>query len=110
MPLPLRDETSAPMHARCAATPVGMGHLDAGAIRDALKPALHSSEDQRRHFGIDKMDVEADIITINGIRFDGAVFRQLTKLLPVHEPFRIVKRDDGVLAIERIVGIFSTLY
>lgn len=82
------------MHTQCAASS-GLG----AALESLLK-----------HFGIDKLDPEADIITINGVRFDGAVFRQLTALLPLHEPFRIVKRDDGVLAIERIVGVRSGVY
>ena len=54
-----------------------------------------------KHFGIERMQAGEDIITINGVRYDGNLFRDLGAALPVGELFRMVKRDDGVIYIER---------
>lgn len=44
-------------------------------------------------------DKENDILTVEGIRYSGVLFRQLGETLPVGNAFVIEARADGVLCI-----------
>lgn len=43
---------------------------------------------------------DRDVLEVEGIAYHGTVFRGLGRLLPEGTPFRLVKREDGVLTIE----------
>lgn len=44
-------------------------------------------------------DEDTDVMEIHGIEYSGEVFRQLGEFLPIDTPFKLVKREDGVLTI-----------
>lgn len=51
-------------------------------------------------------DPWTDIITIEGIKYAGSLFRDFGGLLPVGKPFRIVRREpDGTTWIENLEPI-----
>jgi hypothetical protein len=52
-------------------------------------------------------DRETDVMTIEGIRYSGALLRELG-VLPVGKLIRVVAREDGVLTL-RVVLDESTL-
>lgn len=41
-----------------------------------------------------------DVLEVEGIKYHGDIFRQLSGLLPPNHPFMIVGRVDGVLTIK----------
>lgn len=45
-------------------------------------------------------DPDFDIVTIEGIKYTGALFRELGGLLPIEKTFRILMRKDGVLTLQ----------
>lgn len=45
-------------------------------------------------------DAQTDVLTIEGIRYSGTLFRQLGGLLPLHTQFVITSRGDGVIVLE----------
>jgi hypothetical protein len=49
----------------------------------------------------DEITVEDDIVTICGIKYAMALFRDLGRVLPIGEKFSVVDRKDGVLVIHR---------
>lgn len=55
---------------------------------------------ERLKFDYNEMD---DILTIEGIRYAGAIFRDLGWETPIGECFRIEKREDGVLILSRVL-------
>lgn len=47
-------------------------------------------------------DASCDIVTSNGVKYSGALFRELAQTLPVGALFRIESRDHGVLDVRRV--------
>lgn len=47
-------------------------------------------------------DASSDILTIEGIRYSGIVFREFGRWLPPGAVLRFVKREDGAVTIERL--------
>jgi hypothetical protein len=43
-------------------------------------------------------DASTDILTIEGVKYSGELFRQFAKEMPIGAPFRIVKRENGKTA------------
>lgn len=46
--------------------------------------------------------VATDILTIEGIKYAGEMFRQLGGMLPIHSMFELVAREDGVLTVRAL--------
>lgn len=49
-----------------------------------------------------KYDKQEDTLTIEGIKYSGEVFRNLGFWMPVGMKFMLVKRDNGVVTIQRL--------
>ena len=47
-------------------------------------------------------DENLDVVTIEGIRYGGNVFRQFGSLMPAGMLFRLDKRKDGVICVTTI--------
>jgi hypothetical protein len=54
-------------------------------------------------------DLVMDILTVEGVKYSGDLFRQLAgketntvALLPLNRPFEIEKREDGVIWLHRL--------
>lgn len=47
-------------------------------------------------------DAARDIVAIEGIRYSGIIFREFARWAPAGSVLRIVKREDGILTIERL--------
>lgn len=47
-------------------------------------------------------NVFEDVLTIEGIRYSGDLFRNFASELPTGAPFRIVKRENGQIVLERL--------
>lgn len=56
---------------------------------------------QRTGLAID-YDGVSDIVTIEGIRYAGELFRQFGSVMPLNTPLKIIERTDGVLAIAQM--------
>jgi hypothetical protein len=44
----------------------------------------------------------ADVLTVEGVHYAGAMFRQLGGMMDIGEAFEIIERTDGVVAIKRL--------
>lgn len=47
-------------------------------------------------------DEASDILTIEGIRYAGELFRQFGKVMPLNTPLKLLSRDNGVLVVAQM--------
>jgi len=47
-------------------------------------------------------DALTDTLTIEGVKYSGELFRQFAQAMPIGTPFRIVKRENGEVTVERL--------
>jgi len=47
-------------------------------------------------------DSTSDVCAIYGLKYSGELFRQFAKEMPIGAPFRIVKRENGEVTVERV--------
>jgi len=47
-------------------------------------------------------DTAVDVFTIYGVKYSGELFRQFAQAMPIGAPFRIVKRENGEVILERL--------
>lgn len=78
------------------------GLLCTVALQGVTPEGKHVKRAELHHFGIEKMQVDRDVIKICGIEFHGDLFRQLGDALPLDTPFMVTKRADGVVTIQRV--------
>lgn len=46
-----------------------------------------------------------DVLTVEGVRYSGTLFREFASLLPIGQPFKIdERREDGLLVVTRLTG------
>lgn len=47
-------------------------------------------------------DPASDVLTIEGVRYSGVLFRGLGMIRPSDRPFQIVAREDGVITLRDV--------
>ena len=47
-------------------------------------------------------DRALDVLTVEGVRYSGDLFRELARGIGLYKPFQIIERNDGVIVIESI--------
>lgn len=72
--------------------------------RYAASPVVRAQSEESRQPMPDWLayDVEADVLTIYGIRYAGCVLRAFSNFMPLGQPFVLDSRSDGVLTLTRL--------
>lgn len=76
-------------------------------LEDAFQGGVDSVLPSQTNFGESGYDSVADIFTIYGMKYSGELFRQFATEMPIGISFRIVKRENGQVTLERVSEVTS---
>jgi hypothetical protein len=71
-------------------------------LEDAFQGGIDCTVVSQINCGESSYDSAMDVFTIYSMKYSGELFRQLAKDMPIGVPFRIVKRENGEMILERV--------